>query len=202
MRLKDLGSIKFDEKLKVGFSMRRYKQFGTIQSLYEWVSIVSDGGRAENIPTPRKNTNNPWPTVPGTVSPHDTKSPSPRHCAGQHGEDAGRCLRSEPVCPAAGHAGHRGPGRLRPGHHERFRQKQCPWGSSRGAIFSLADHAFGVAANCGGIDRVAVSVHIQYLVPATGDLVAVANRWQTMENTPRTGSWYTMERERSPCSMA
>ncbi|MGB7788500.1 PaaI family thioesterase [Methanoregula sp.] len=45
-----------------------------------------------------------------------------------------------------------------------------------GAIFSLADHAFGVAANCGGIDRVAVSVHIQYLVPATGDLVAVANR--------------------------
>jgi len=45
-----------------------------------------------------------------------------------------------------------------------------------GAIFSLADHAFGIAANCGGIDRVAVSVHIQYLVPATGDLVAVANR--------------------------
>jgi glycosyltransferase involved in cell wall biosynthesis len=46
MRLKDLGSIKFDEKLKVGFSMRRYKQFGTIQSLYEWVSIVSDGGES------------------------------------------------------------------------------------------------------------------------------------------------------------
>ena len=46
MRLKDLGSIKFDERLKVGFSMRRYKQFGTIQSLYEWVSIVSDGGES------------------------------------------------------------------------------------------------------------------------------------------------------------
>src|SRR5208337_1405793 len=46
MRLKDLGSIKFDEKLKVGFSMRRYKQFGTIQSLYEWISIVSDGGES------------------------------------------------------------------------------------------------------------------------------------------------------------
>jgi acyl-CoA thioesterase len=45
-----------------------------------------------------------------------------------------------------------------------------------GAIFSLADHAFGVAANCGGADRTAVSVHIQFLVPATGDLVAVANR--------------------------
>jgi len=46
MRLKDLGSIRFDERLKVGFSMRRYKQFGTIQSLYEWVSIVSDGGES------------------------------------------------------------------------------------------------------------------------------------------------------------
>jgi acyl-CoA thioesterase len=45
-----------------------------------------------------------------------------------------------------------------------------------GAIFSLADHAFGIASNCDGIDRVAVSVHIQYLVPAKGDLVAVANR--------------------------
>ncbi|MGA2918531.1 glycosyltransferase [Methanoregula sp.] len=46
MRLKDLGSIKFDEKLKVGFSMRRYKQFGTMQSIYEWISIVSDGGES------------------------------------------------------------------------------------------------------------------------------------------------------------
>jgi acyl-CoA thioesterase len=45
-----------------------------------------------------------------------------------------------------------------------------------GAIFSLADHAFGIASNCDGIDRVAVSVHIQYLVPAKGDLVAVANK--------------------------
>lgn len=46
MRLKDQGSIKFDEKLKVGFSMRRYKQFGTMQSIYEWISIVSDGGES------------------------------------------------------------------------------------------------------------------------------------------------------------
>lgn len=45
-----------------------------------------------------------------------------------------------------------------------------------GAIFALADHAFGVAGNCGGIERVAVTVHIQYLVPATGDLVAVAEQ--------------------------
>lgn len=45
-----------------------------------------------------------------------------------------------------------------------------------GAIFSLADHAFGIASNCDGVDRVAVSVYMQYLVPAKADLVAVANR--------------------------
>jgi acyl-CoA thioesterase len=45
-----------------------------------------------------------------------------------------------------------------------------------GAIFAIADQAFGIAANCGDIDRVAVSVHIQYIAPATGTLVAVAHR--------------------------
>jgi len=45
-----------------------------------------------------------------------------------------------------------------------------------GAIFALADQAFGIASNCGYVDRVAVSVHIQYIAPATGTLVAVANR--------------------------
>jgi acyl-CoA thioesterase len=45
-----------------------------------------------------------------------------------------------------------------------------------GAIFALADQAFGIAANCGGAIRVAVSIHIQYISPATGALVAVAHR--------------------------
>jgi len=45
-----------------------------------------------------------------------------------------------------------------------------------GAICALADQAFGIAANCAGIDRVAVSIHIQYISPATGSLVAVAHR--------------------------
>lgn len=45
-----------------------------------------------------------------------------------------------------------------------------------GAIAALADQAFGIAENCAGIHRVAVSIHIQYLVPATGRLVAVAER--------------------------
>ena len=46
MRLKDLGSIYFDNRLKVGFSMRRYQKFGTFQSLYEWMYIVADGGES------------------------------------------------------------------------------------------------------------------------------------------------------------
>jgi len=57
------------------------------------------------------------------------------------------------------------------------RGKSNPHGVAHGgAIFSLADQAFGIAANCAGTDRVAVSVHIQYIAPATGDLVAVAQR--------------------------
>ena len=47
-----------------------------------------------------------------------------------------------------------------------------------GAIFTLADQAFGIAANCCGTHRSAVSVHIQYMVPATGTLVAIAERVQ------------------------
>ncbi len=45
-----------------------------------------------------------------------------------------------------------------------------------GAIFALADHAFGIASNCGSTHRVAVAVSIQYLVPATGTLVAEARQ--------------------------
>jgi acyl-CoA thioesterase len=45
-----------------------------------------------------------------------------------------------------------------------------------GAIFALADQAFGIAANCGTAIRVAVSIHILYISPATGSLVAVAHR--------------------------
>jgi len=46
MRMKDEGTIYFDNRLKVGFSMRRYQKFGTLQSLYEWVYIVSKGGES------------------------------------------------------------------------------------------------------------------------------------------------------------
>jgi acyl-CoA thioesterase len=43
-----------------------------------------------------------------------------------------------------------------------------------GAIFALADQAFGIAANLGGSPQVAVSASIHYLAPATGTLEAVA----------------------------
>jgi acyl-CoA thioesterase len=45
-----------------------------------------------------------------------------------------------------------------------------------GAIFSLADHAFGIAANMDGDRRVALSVNIQYISPASGNLEAIAER--------------------------
>ncbi|MDO9323765.1 MAG: glycosyltransferase [Methanoregula sp.] len=47
MRMKDEGKIFFDNRLKVGFSMRRYQKFGTLRSLYEWVYIVSKGGESD-----------------------------------------------------------------------------------------------------------------------------------------------------------
>jgi acyl-CoA thioesterase len=44
-----------------------------------------------------------------------------------------------------------------------------------GAIFALADHAFGAAANLSG-EEVALAAEISYLVPADGHLVATARR--------------------------
>jgi glycosyltransferase involved in cell wall biosynthesis len=55
MRLKDQGSIYFDERLKVGFSMRRYQKFGAVQSIYEWIAIVSDGGESGKYSYTRKD---------------------------------------------------------------------------------------------------------------------------------------------------
>ncbi|OPX67649.1 MAG: hypothetical protein A4E37_01306 [Methanoregulaceae archaeon PtaB.Bin056] len=43
-----------------------------------------------------------------------------------------------------------------------------------GAVFALADQAFGIAANLGQVDEVALSAQICYLVPAKGILTAIA----------------------------
>lgn len=45
-RMKNLGKVKFDRKMKVFFSMRRYDQFGALRSIWEWFYIVLHGGDA------------------------------------------------------------------------------------------------------------------------------------------------------------
>jgi len=37
----------FDSRMRVSCSMRRYEQFGTLKSLYEWLYIVVHGGSSE-----------------------------------------------------------------------------------------------------------------------------------------------------------
>lgn len=46
-RMRKVGKVKFDRKLSVGFSMRRYDQFGALKSVYEWFYIVFHGGDAD-----------------------------------------------------------------------------------------------------------------------------------------------------------
>ncbi|MCQ8894153.1 MAG: glycosyltransferase [Methanolinea sp.] len=41
------GRVMFDNRMRVEFSMRRYEKFGTIRSLYEWLSIVARGGSSD-----------------------------------------------------------------------------------------------------------------------------------------------------------
>ena len=47
MRMREVGTIRFDGRLKVGFSMRRYATYGTFASLYEWIYIVAHGGESQ-----------------------------------------------------------------------------------------------------------------------------------------------------------
>ncbi len=44
LRMRKLGRVMLDKRLKVGFSMRRYEQFGMLKSLYEWIYIAGRGG--------------------------------------------------------------------------------------------------------------------------------------------------------------
>ena len=59
-----------------------------------------------------------------------------------------------------------------------------------GAIFALADHAFGIAANMEGVDEIAISANIRYFtIPAGETLEAVA---YMVSDTART-SVYTVD---------
>jgi glycosyltransferase involved in cell wall biosynthesis len=53
-RMKKQGKIWFDRKLWVGFSMRRYDQFGALKSVYEWFYIVFHGGDADKYSYTRR----------------------------------------------------------------------------------------------------------------------------------------------------
>ena len=53
-RMKEYGRVKFENRMRVFFSMRRYEQFGTLRSLYEWVYIVAHGGESEKKSYTRK----------------------------------------------------------------------------------------------------------------------------------------------------
>ena len=48
------GRLLFDPKLRVGFSMRRYEQFGTLRSLYQWIYIVRKGGESQKYTYSRR----------------------------------------------------------------------------------------------------------------------------------------------------
>ena len=48
-RMRKLGKVYLDPDLAVGFSMRRYQQFGTIKSISEWLYIVLRGGDAGGV---------------------------------------------------------------------------------------------------------------------------------------------------------
>ena len=54
LRMRKTGKVMFDNNLRVGFSMRRYQQFGTLKSLYEWLYIVSHGGTSDECSYTRR----------------------------------------------------------------------------------------------------------------------------------------------------
>ncbi|WP_214020513.1 glycosyltransferase family 2 protein [Methanoculleus sp.] len=48
-RMRKIGKVCLDPGLAVGFSMRRYQQFGTLKSVWEWLYIVIRGGDAGGV---------------------------------------------------------------------------------------------------------------------------------------------------------
>ena len=54
-RMITYGKIVFSEKLKVGFSMRRYSQFGALRSIYQWIVIVYHGGSSSKYQYTKQN---------------------------------------------------------------------------------------------------------------------------------------------------
>jgi glycosyltransferase involved in cell wall biosynthesis len=54
LRMKQFGRVLWNREMRIGFSMRRYRQFGTIKSLYEWLYIVAHGGETDKFSYSRR----------------------------------------------------------------------------------------------------------------------------------------------------
>ncbi len=54
LRMKREGTVQRNRRMQVGFSMRRYRQFGTLHSLYEWMYIVAHGGQTDKYSYSRR----------------------------------------------------------------------------------------------------------------------------------------------------
>lgn len=54
-RMRKIGRVMLDDRMKVGFSMRRFQQFGTIKSAYEWLYIVTNGDKASKYSYSKRN---------------------------------------------------------------------------------------------------------------------------------------------------
>ncbi len=54
-RMRKIGRVMMDDRMQVGFSMRRFQQFGTIKSVYEWLYIVTNGGKSSKYSYSKRN---------------------------------------------------------------------------------------------------------------------------------------------------
>jgi glycosyltransferase involved in cell wall biosynthesis len=55
LRMRKIGRVMLDDRMKVGFSMRRFQQFGMIKSVYEWLYIVANRGEASGYSYSKRN---------------------------------------------------------------------------------------------------------------------------------------------------
>jgi glycosyltransferase involved in cell wall biosynthesis len=54
VRMRKMGKVRFSPDMNVGFDFRRYEQFGFWRTIYEWYSIVLQGGISEKYTYTRR----------------------------------------------------------------------------------------------------------------------------------------------------
>jgi cellulose synthase/poly-beta-1,6-N-acetylglucosamine synthase-like glycosyltransferase len=77
VRMRKMGKVVFNRKLKVGFDFRRYEQFGFWKTLCEWYWIVLAGGISKKFSYTQRVYQKPdpgvLPVVPGTTLKNPSK---------------------------------------------------------------------------------------------------------------------------------